>query len=529
LPRELRRSGRLWAAVAVAVFVFWLVALVTNGALTRPFENLDDAILRRVGSLRSDAGTRLFRGIHALGSAWTIRLLVWPGFIACLVVKRFRHALVFIGSLLFVRAIVGGMSVAIARPRPLAVPILGDWDGFSHPSLPLAVLAGVLLGGTYALVPHGHLRQLAKFGTGVCVGLLGVARVYLAVDHPSDVVVGVVIGVVVPLLAFRLLCPNEVFPVAWRRGRAAHLDVGGRRGEAIRRALEEQLGLCVLEVEPFGLAGSGGSTPLRIKVAGDPDTFLFGKLYASTHLRADRWYKLGRTLLYGRLEDEGSFSTVRRLVQYEDYVLRVMQGARIPSAEPYGFVEITPEREYLLVTEFFTGAREIGEVDVDDHIADEALRVVRALWDAGLAHRDIKPSNVLVREGRVLLIDMAFAEVRPSPWRQAVDLANMMLTLALRCDARKVYERALRFFTPDEIAEAFAATRGMTSPSQLRNMMKGAAPDLLREFRQLAPPRPPIKIQRWSVRRLGLTAGVAVGALLLFSLLISTLQNVQLL
>jgi hypothetical protein len=61
------------------------------------------------------------------------------------------------------------------------------------------------------------------------------------------------------------------------------------------------------------MAGSGGSTPLRIKVKGDPDTYVFGKLYAATHLRADRWYKLGRTLLYGRLEDEKAFNTVRRI------------------------------------------------------------------------------------------------------------------------------------------------------------------------------------------------------------------------
>ena len=87
----------------------------------------------------------------------------------------------------------------------------------------------------------------------------------------------------------------------------AHLDVGGARGQAIRRALHDQLGLAVEDVEPFGLAGSAGSTPLRIKVAGDPDSWLFGKLYARNHLRADRWYKLGRELLYGRLEDEKPF------------------------------------------------------------------------------------------------------------------------------------------------------------------------------------------------------------------------------
>ncbi len=50
-----------------------------------------------------------------------------------------------------------------------------------------------------------------------------------------------------------------------------------------------------------------------------------------------------------------------------------MHGAGIPTARPYGFVEITPEREYLLVTEFFDGAVEIGDADVDDAVIDDAL------------------------------------------------------------------------------------------------------------------------------------------------------------
>jgi hypothetical protein len=86
------------------------------------------------------------------------------------------------------------------------------------------------------------------------------------------------------------------------------------------------------------LAGSAGSTPLRITVKGDPPAQLFGKLYARSHLRADRWYKLGRELLYGRLEDEKPFNTVRRLVQQEDYALRLCRDARLPSPAPYGFV-----------------------------------------------------------------------------------------------------------------------------------------------------------------------------------------------
>jgi tRNA A-37 threonylcarbamoyl transferase component Bud32 len=316
--------------------------------------------------------------------------------------------------------------------------------------------------------------------------------------------------VAISITMFRLFTPWEVFPVVYRKGSTAHLDVTGRRGEAIRRAAFDQLGVRVIEIKPFGLEGSGGSTPLRLRIEGNPDAYVFAKLYAKSHVRADRWYKLWRTIVYGSLEDEASFQTVRRFVEYEDYALRLIYDAGIPTAEPHGIVEITPEAEYMLVMGFQQGAVEIGEAEVDDSIIDQGLGIVRRLWDAGLAHRDIKPANLLVNDGRLILIDVFFVQVRPSPWRQAVDLANMMLVLAVRTDPGRVYERALRLFTPDEIAEAFAATRGVASPTQLRAFMKRDPRDLLTRFRELAPYRDPIRIQRLSVRRVLIGLGMLV-------------------
>jgi tRNA A-37 threonylcarbamoyl transferase component Bud32 len=353
---------------------------------------------------------------------------------------------------------------------------------------------------------------------------------YLGIDTPTGALIGAVIGVTVPLVAFRLLVPDEVFPVSYRRGRGAHLDVGGSRGAAIRGALEDQLGLHVLEVAPFGLAGSAGSTPLRITVKGDKqDADVFAKLYARAHLRADRWYKLGRELRYGRLEDEKPFTTVRRLVQQEDYALSLMQRAGLPSPRPLGVVELTPEREYLLVVEFLDGAVEISQAEVDDDLIDQGLGIVRRLWQAGLAHRDIKPANLLVCDGRLYLIDVSFVEVRPSPWRQAIDLANMLLVLALGSSPQRVYQRTLRQFTAAEISEAFAATRSITMPSQLRRMLRAQGRDLHAEYLALLPQRPrPIRIQRWSPRRIGLTLSVLATALLIISLALEQLGGLGL-
>ena len=84
----------------------------------------------------------------------------------------------------------------------------------------------------------------------------------------------------------------------------------------------------------------------------------------------------------------------------------------------------------------------------------------------------------------------------------------MMLVLAVRTDADRVYARALRYFTEDEIAEAFAAARGVASPTQLRTVMKKDGRDLLARFRALAPERRPISLQRWSARRVLLAAAL---------------------
>jgi membrane-associated phospholipid phosphatase/tRNA A-37 threonylcarbamoyl transferase component Bud32 len=498
LPHHLQTSGLQGPAVAVTV--------------------LDDAAVRWLAGLDAPGLTGAWQALAFLGSWWVLNLLQLALVVALLALRRFRHLiLALIVAQLLTTISQSVMGLYVRRPRPFGVDIQTGWGGWALPSLPVMNLAAALVVVLYTLVPEGRWRQRGKLvATGV-VALAGLARVALGAEAPTDVLVGAAIGVAIPLALFRRFAPNAVFPISYHRGRAAHLDVTGARGAAIRRGLEDQLGLTVTEVKPFGLSGSAGSTPLRITVKGEPPTQLFGKLYAQSHLRADRWYKLGRELLYGSLEDEKPFNTVRRLVQQEDYALRLCRDAGLPTPRPYGVVELTPEREYLLVTEFFADATELGDARVDERVIDDGLGIIRKLWEAGLAHRDIKPANLLVRDRHLLLIDVAFIELRPTPWRQAVDLANMMLCLALRSSPQLVYKQARRQFSVEEITEGFAAARGLALPSQLRRMLRAQGRNLYAEFVRLLPTPPqPIPIQRWTLRRVGLLA-----ALVLFLVLMS--------
>ena len=509
LPKQVGKTGRWWLII-LGGFALWIAILVAFPAVRRLTYRADTEVLQSIANLRTAWLTDVMTVVDRLATGWALTVSAVLLLALQMTFKRWRHLFTFIGAITAAYLVGSILYDAFARPRPFGVTIIGRWAGFAMPSPPVAILAMVLMGYVYSLVPAGHHRQRAKVVLAAILGSVAFARFYLGIDNPFDTLVGLALGITAPLVAFRMFTPEDLVPVKYRTGKTAHLDVSGKRGEAIRNAAREQLGLEIEEIKPVGLEGSGGSTPLRLRVAGKTDTYLFAKLYAMNHVRADRWYKLGREILYGRLEDETRFLTVRRFVESEDYTLRLLTEAGIPTAASRGIVEITPEREYMIVTDFIDGAQEIGDAEVDDIVIDKALQLIRRMWDFGLAHRDIKPANLLVRENDVYLIDAFFVQVRPSPWRQAVDLGNMLLVLALRSDVPRVYHHALQYFTPDDIGEALAATRGVASPTQLRAFLKRDGRDLLAQFRALAPARTPVSLQRWSPRRVILALSVCL-------------------
>jgi hypothetical protein len=257
LPRgALSTSGRAWLFLAIVLLLgaaVWLIPPVA-AVLT----GVDDAVLRAVDGLRTDTLTPVMRSLQLLGSGWIIRPVLWVTIIVLVVFRRWRHLFALLISFALFDGVLDAIVLLIGRERPVGVEILGAWQGFSHPSKPVGLLAFSMVAVTYTLAPHGSARNRVKRLIVLPIAALVVARLYLAVDCPTAVAAAVVLGVTTPLVAFRVFVPNELFPVVYRRGRAAHLTIDDRRLQAIRSALHDQLGMAAREVAPFNLTESFG-------------------------------------------------------------------------------------------------------------------------------------------------------------------------------------------------------------------------------------------------------------------------------
>ena len=515
LPREAGWTRWIWVGAGVVVVGAALAGVMYGEPVGTPL-TIDVSILRWAEGLRTSVTVDIAKVINELASFAAILALRWIAILVLAFYRRWRHLAVALLTWAVMDLIATKLRVELLPPSSLKPPmpvIDGPTvDGvltYYWPGAAFVALSITLFSMVFAMVPAGP-RSKVRGGVVALLTVVGCARILLAGVYPTAALYAVILGACVSYLVFEWLCPDEAFPVSYSRGgNAAHLDLAGSRGAAVQRAMRDQLGIDVTEVEAFGDEGSGGSTPLLMTT--EDGSRLFGKILATSHVRADRWYRMGRTILYGQLEDETPFTSVRRLIEYEDYALRVLDDDGFRVAKTYGIVELTPNREYLLPTEFFEGSETLGHAEVNDEIIDQGMALVRRLWDEGLAHRDIKPANLLVVDGHLQLIDVSGLENRPSPWRQAVDLANMMLVMALRSDAQTVYATALRYFTPDEVGEAFACAEGLAIPTELQRHLKEDGRGLVDEFKHLAPPHAPVSIQRWSARRIVLTVGGVVG------------------
>ena len=304
-----------------------------------------------------------------------------------------------------------------------------------------------------------------------------------------------------------------------RGGNAAHLDLGGERGEAIVRGDARPARADRDERRAVRPGGVGRV----LTAADDPGRRHAGvrEVYSTSHARATAgiaWSERSSTASW-RTTPMGS---VRRLVTYEDYALRSLRDAGVGVARTYGVVELTPNREYMLVTEFFEGGRNLSDSDVDDTVIDRP-QLVRRLWDAGVRHRDLKPANLLVSRAPAArgCLGPGSASVAVAPGRRpgehdALPRAAHRRGSGVRASDVGLHARGDR--------RRVRQLGGARDPDGARGEAEGRRSSTDRSVQGAGARARAGLVQRWSPRRAALTAAVGTGVLVLAAMLLDSVR-----
>ncbi len=172
---------------------------------------VDDAVVRWLAGLHAPGLLAAMRVLAAPGSYVAITVLLWGLLLALLIARRLRQLLVVLVAWALQGFLIQyEVAPRVRRPRPFGVAFQTDWYAWALPSAQMAALVVTLVGVLYALVPEGRWRQRGKWAATALVALVAVAHLYLGVEAPTDVLVGVAIGVAIPLLGFA--CSPPAWP-----------------------------------------------------------------------------------------------------------------------------------------------------------------------------------------------------------------------------------------------------------------------------------------------------------------------------
>jgi undecaprenyl-diphosphatase len=171
---------------------------------------------------------------------------------------------------------------------------------------------------------------------------------------------------------------------------------------------------------------------------------------------ADLMFRVYRWIRLAGVGDERPFSSLRRTVEHEALVsaMAEREGVRTPSIVAPVALE---DGSMALVYELVAG-RSLDKVDPSEwseSLLPGVLEQVAILRTHRIAHRDLRLANVfLTDEGEPMVIDFGFGEVAAEETLLDQDIAQIVVSSAVRLGANRAVSDAVTVLGPDVVARA---------------------------------------------------------------------------
>jgi undecaprenyl-diphosphatase len=349
--------------------------------------------------------------------------------------RRFRLLASLAGVAVLAGAVVAGIVLLAGGERPRALAAgAGQWPWLTGASLVGPVLLAAAVAGTVAAAPW--LSRPWRRTAWAALWLAAVVRLITGTASPAEVVVAFAAGVTIGAGALVL------FGVPDRR-------IGP---DGIAAALGSA-GLPVTGVEPAPVEAKG-SRPF-IAVAGDGE-LLFIKVLGPDQRDADLLYRAYRFI---RLREVGDTRPAASLIQAVEHqalaaVMAERAGVRVPAVRQ---MIKTADGSALLAMERVDGSSldRTPEQDISDTMLRELWQQVDRLHRARIAHRSLRTANIVADRGsRPWIVDFSFSELGATPRQMALDVAELLASLAAMIGADKAVGGAAAVIGADGVAAA---------------------------------------------------------------------------
>ena len=380
-----------------------LTAAATIAALLPSLLQPAAAAVTEVGPATA-AGRVLIGLVQVTIAAAALVLLV-----AGLRYRRFRVLVTVAGGFVAATAVMAGITYLVGPTGSTALS-QDSWlagAGFPGP----AVLAGLV---AVAVAAAPWLSRPWRRVAWATLLLIGAARLITGGLLPMQLVLALAVGVTVG--AGLLL----VFGVPDRRmgptGVAAALRAGGVPVSRVSESLVTAKGS-----RPFEAVTDGGRA-------------LFVKVFGSDHRDADLLYRAYRGIRLRGVGDTRPAASLFKAVEHE--ALLAVMAERAGVTVPHVGQVIRAGDGSVLLTMDLVAGQSLDEVPADritDELARSLWREVSRLHQARIAHRSLRGSNIMLSQnGTALLVDFSFAELAATGRQRAIDVAELLTSLAGR-------------------------------------------------------------------------------------------------
>jgi glycosyltransferase 2 family protein len=444
-PTRYRHPGDVIRLIAGALVLAVAVVIARLlPALLRP----SAAAITGVGPA-TEAGRVLTGLVQVMIAAAALVLLV-----AALRYRRFRVLATVAAGFVAAAALMAGITYLAGPSGSAGLPVglrQGSWlagAGFPDP----AVLAGL---AAVAVAAAPWLSRPWRRASWATLLLIGAARLITGGLLPMQVVLALAAGVTV---GAGLLV---VFGVPDRRmgaaGVAAALRAGGVPVSRVIGPLRPAKGS-----RPFE-ATTGDGNGLFVKVSG------------SDQRDADLLYRALRGIRLRGVGDTGPAASLFKAVEHE--ALLAVMAERAGVAVPHVSQVIRAEDGSVLLTMDLVAGMSLDEVPADritDQLARNLWREVGRLHQARIAHRSLHGSNIMIgQDGSAVLVDFSFAELAATSRQRAIDVAELLTSLAGRIGPDRAVATAVAAIGAGGVATAVPLLQPLALSAGTRREIKG--------------------------------------------------------